>query len=187
MSFNGLCCDLYVVSMSVLWCFFKCVSIYLLKWFYCTVILVFTQVNKAPARSLSMCLGEDVMVLSGCIPASPTIVTKLQYAVATAATPTHLGFLNQSQPDPMDHGNHWPWQWAGTSHTGACHACVQHNPIKGQVYLTLCSLSGPMWLRLYLDLDTSCRHLPDCWFTQHQLVILSFHLSTSICQPVCQP
>ena len=66
------------------------------------MILVFTQVNKAPERLLRVCLGEDVMVLSGYIPAGPTIFTKLQYAVATVAIFTHLGFLNQSQPDPTD-------------------------------------------------------------------------------------
>ena len=35
--------------------------------------IIFTQVNKAPARSLGMCLGEDVMVLVGYMPDGPTI------------------------------------------------------------------------------------------------------------------
>ena len=80
-----------------------------------------------------------VVVLSGYTPIGPTIFIKLQHVVATMTASTHLGFLNQSQPDPMDHANgspqghhlHWPWQWAGTNHTGTCCTCVQHNPIKG--------------------------------------------------------
>ena len=44
-----------------------------------------------------------VVVLSGYIPTGPTILTKLQHAMA--ATFTHLGSLNQSQPDPKDHTN----------------------------------------------------------------------------------
>ena len=46
-----------------------------------------------------------VVVLSGYIPTGPTILLKLQHVVAMAATFTCLRFLNQSQPDPMDHAN----------------------------------------------------------------------------------
>ena len=152
--------------------------------------------NKPPTSNGIFCtqnLGTCVMVLSRYISVSPTIFTKLQHAVATAATSTHLGFLNQSQPDPMDHANgspqgnhlHWPWQWAGTSHTGTCCVCTWYHPIEGQVYPTLCSRK--MWLRSYLDLDTLYRHSPDQWFTRHQLVILPFHLSTSTCWPIHWP
>ena len=50
------------------------------------LILYFTQVNKALARSLGMCLGEDVVVLTGYMLAGPTIFTKLHHTVAMAAT-----------------------------------------------------------------------------------------------------
>ena len=49
------------------------------------LILYFTQVNKALARSLGVCLGEDVMVLVGHTLAGPTIFTKLHHAVAMVA------------------------------------------------------------------------------------------------------
>ena len=57
------------------------------------------------------------MVLSGYIPTGPTIFTRLQQVVAMVAMFTHLGLLNQSQPDPKDHVNgspqghhlHLPW------------------------------------------------------------------------------
>ena len=45
----------------------------------------FTQENKAPARSLGMCLGEDVMVLASYMLISPTFLLKLHHAVAMAA------------------------------------------------------------------------------------------------------
>ena len=48
---------------------------------------------------------------------------------------------------------------------------------------------GWMWPRSHLDLnlDTSRRHSPDCWFTQQSLVNLSIHLSTYTWQPARQP
>ena len=49
-----------------------------------------------------------VMVLSGYIPASPTILLKLQHTVAMVAAFTYLGFVNQSQPNPMDPANGGP-------------------------------------------------------------------------------
>ena len=60
---------------------------------------------------------------------------------------------------------------------GAHHVCTWRHSIKGQVHLALCSLFGWMWLRSHLDLelDTSLRHSPDCQFTHHTLVNLSFH------------
>ena len=48
------------------------------------------------------------MVLSGYIPTGPTIFTRLQQVVAMVAMFTHLGLLNQSQPDPKDHVNGSP-------------------------------------------------------------------------------
>ena len=48
-----------------------------------------------------------------------------------------------------------------------CHACTGRHSIKGLVRLALGSLFGRMWLREHLDLEleTSPRHSPDCWFT----------------------
>ena len=65
-----LFCYVYVILLSVLLCE-MCVYL-LIKCCFSIVIFVFTQVNKALARSLSMCLGEDVMVITGYIPAAPT-------------------------------------------------------------------------------------------------------------------
>ena len=87
-----------------------------------------------------------VVVLSVYIPAGPIIFTKLQPAVATVAVSTRLDYFNQSQPNHTDHangstqGHHLHWSSAMGWYQS--HACVWPNSIKGQVYLTFCSLSG---------------------------------------------
>ena len=42
--------------------------------------LIFTQVNKAPARSLGVCLGEDVVVLVGYMLAGPTFLLIISHS-----------------------------------------------------------------------------------------------------------
>ena len=56
-----------------------------------------------------------------------------------------------------------------------CHACAWRHSVKGLICLALGSLFGWTWFREHLDLEleTSPRHLPDCWFTWHTLVNLS--------------
>ena len=83
--------------------------------------------------------------LQATCPLPPLFFTKLQHAVTMAAAHPILAFLNQSQPNPWVHANgsphghhlHRPWQWAGTSPTGARRACAWHHSIKGQVHQPL--------------------------------------------------
>ena len=69
-------------------------------------------------------------------------------------------------------------------------SCMRMTPLyKRAGSPALCSLFGWTWPRSHLDLnlDTSCRHSPDCWFTQQLLVNFFVRLSTYTWWPACQP
>ena len=54
------------------------------RYYVCVMNCDFTQENKALVRSLSVCLGEDVIVLASYMLVSPTF--KLHHVVAMEAT-----------------------------------------------------------------------------------------------------
>ena len=109
---------------------FKCVMYYMQFMLYLSMpigdtcincshmILYFTQVNKVLARSLGVCLEENVMVLMATHQPPPPFFTKLQQVVSCHGGRTcSFGYLNQSQPNtqacakgcPHGHHFHHPW------------------------------------------------------------------------------
>ena len=71
---------LVMYSFMIVNCYLYDAIILLFVWRYPYVVcsflsdlLYFTQINKVLARSLGVCLGEDVVVLAGSMHASPTI------------------------------------------------------------------------------------------------------------------
>ena len=73
------------------------------------MILYFTQVNKALARSLGVCLGKDVVVLMDYTPAAPTFFAKTTTCGCHGGHICHFGFPNQSQPVPWGYANGGPY------------------------------------------------------------------------------
>ena len=66
--------------------------------------LIFTQVNKAPVRSLSLCLGEDVVVLAGYMLAGPTFllnyITQLLWQPHKLLLPNYNPYLGSCKWQP---------------------------------------------------------------------------------------
>ena len=71
--FSRPCCVFCVFC--VICCVYQPLFVILVLIVFHMVILYFTQVNKVLARSLGMCLGEDVMVPMGYMPTAPTLPT----------------------------------------------------------------------------------------------------------------
>ena len=69
-------CKMYSL-MSIVMCMSLCLVLFLC--FNCNG-LIFTQVNKVLARSLGVCLGEDVVVLAGYTLTSPTFLLIMSHS-----------------------------------------------------------------------------------------------------------